>query len=421
MKAWMTKLRRVASFVRRFFVEVSNKGFKIAATNTLFYTASKLRQFVDADDKVCSQSKVNVQEFVFEEMRKDPVAESQVRTICFYLPQFHPIPENDLWWGEGFTEWTNVVRARPLFTGHQQPRLPGSLGFYDLRLVETMKSQASLAKRYGVSGFCFHHYWFMGRRLLERPVEQFLVTPDIDIGFCLCWANETWTRRWDGNDRHVLIAQNYSRQDEIVFIEHLKSFFRDRRYMRVNGRPLVVVYNPGDLSDSHRMLSTWRQACESEFGGLYVVKALTHWSSSRLQGFDSCVQFPPHCHHGHMIQKDGTDQSFNGVLCSYPEMAKGYCRELKAGKSIIPCVSPGWDNTPRLRERAVIYADATPNAFAEWFRTAKSHALAKTDPSKGLVFVNAWNEWAEGAFLEPDAVHGYAYLNRIGSVLDGHG
>ena len=414
----MIKLRRAASFARRFAGEVSDKGCKKAAINTLYYTASKLRQFADGDEEPSARPEDGIRETSFETMRTNSVAESAIRTICFYLPQFHPIPENDRWWGKGFTEWTNVVRARPLFDGHHQPRLPEALGFYDLRLVETMKAQADLARQYGVSAFCFHHYWFMGRRLLQRPVEQFLATPDIDIGFCLCWANETWTRRWDGNDRHVLMAQEYSPQDEKDFIEHLKRFFRDGRYVRIQGKPLIVVYNPNDLPDPGRILSTWRQSCEQEFGGLYIVKALTHWTSPSLQGFDACVQFPPHNRHGHMVQKQGLDQNFKGVLCSYPEMARGYCRELEADRSIIPCVSPGWDNTPRLRERAVVYADATPEAFARWFKKAGEHALAKNDPSKGLVFVNAWNEWAEGAFLEPDAAYGHAFLNRLGSVLD---
>lgn len=233
----------------------------------------------------------------FEE--KGPALEGQpsIKAIAFYLPQFHRFPENDAWWGEGFTEWTNVRRSKPMFPGHIQPEEPHpSLGYYNLDDVEVMRKQAELAKHYGIYGFCFHHYWFSGKRLMEKPVDQLLATPSIDIPFCLNWANENWTRRWDGAEYEVLIAQNHSPEDDEAFMVDVLRYFRDPRYIRIQGKPLFLVYRPDILPDMRKTLSRWKSVCK-RYGENepYFVMCMSFTNSDPQKfGFDAAVQFPPH-------------------------------------------------------------------------------------------------------------------------------
>ncbi|MBP1688784.1 MAG: hypothetical protein H6Q33_4927, partial [Deltaproteobacteria bacterium] len=344
----------------------------------------------------------------------------QVKLIAFYLPQFHPIPENDRWWGEGFTEWRNVTRAQPLFEGHYQPRLPGALGFYDLRLKEVMQQQIELAQQFGIHGFCFHHYWFGGRRLLERPVEQLLADPQLAMPFCLSWANENWTRRWDGWDHEVLIAHQHSAEDDIAFISDLLRFFQDPRYIRVDGKPLLLVYRPQNLPDAAVTVNRWRACCAAEGVQLYCVAVETFGQSEpRAPGFDAAVQFPPHHFSLKQIPKPGIGADFQGEIYDYGEWACEYLRP-NANDPTYPlfrCVSPGWDNTARRGPNALIFADSTPDRYARWLEAACIETCRTQPPERRFVFLNAWNEWAEAAYLEPDLRYGYAYLNRTATVM----
>lgn len=344
-----------------------------------------------------------------------------VRTIAFYLPQFHPIPENDLWWGKGFTEWTNVTRTVPQFIGHYQPRLPGDLGFYDLRVPDIMCQQVEIAKNYGIHGFCFHHYWFAGQRLLEMPVRNLLLSPDIDINFCLCWANENWSRRWDGSESDILMAQNHSPEDDIAFIDDLIPSFMDKRYIRVDGKPVLIVYRATLLPDIAATARRWRERVR-EFGidDLYLVAAKSFdVGNPKLFGFDAGVEFPPHqaagvksINYRHQI----INPDFNGKIFDYADLAARYGKLDPPEFTCHKTVTPSWDNCARKLGNAHTYVNSTPENYAKWLDEALDITMRRP-PGERLLFINAWNEWGEGAYLEPDRRFGYAYLNATANVL----
>ena len=338
---------------------------------------------------------------------------SDVTYVAFYLPQFHPVPENDEWWGKGFTEWTNVTKARPLFEGHYQPHLPADFGFYDLRLREVQREQIACAKKYGVDVFCFHYYWFAGRRILERPVEDFLADQEARIKFCLCWANENWTRKWDASEHEVLIAQNYSPRNDIAFIEGLLPYFRDDRYLRIDGAPVLVVYRPQQLPDAKATAARWRRVCrEAGIGEIHLVAALTHgnWEFESL-GFDAGVEFPPH----NVRVRDRKDdlelyEPIGGWVERYGEVAERYLAHDYRRRLIYRGVYPSWDNTARVNGGGLITLDSTPENYERWLNRATHRTLLERQPSQRLLFINAWNEWAEGCHLEPDRRYGSAFL-----------
>lgn len=345
------------------------------------------------------------------------------RLIAFHLPQFHPFPENDQWWGKGFTEWTNTTKAQPLFDGHYQPHLPADLGFYDLRLPQVMHEQAALAKRYGISGFCYHYYWFSGKRLMEQPLEQMLADPSLDMPFCLCWANENWTRRWDAAEHEVLIAQKYAPGDDERFIDSLLPYFRDPRYIRIDGRPLLVVYRPQHMPQAERSAQIWRQRCiEAGVGDPLLCSALTHGNTTFKQfGFDAGVEFPPHSplNCGNHNEKIRFEVPFVGNAMLFHEIARGYLGRDYSQLPVIRTVFPSWDNTARIKERALVTLNGTVENYEYWLASAvdASPPLAPGEPP--TVFINAWNEWAEGCHLEPDRRTGHAFLEATLRVARG--
>ncbi|HEY2382079.1 MAG TPA: glycoside hydrolase family 99-like domain-containing protein [Terriglobia bacterium] len=338
--------------------------------------------------------------------RVAPVGPSEkVRLMAFFLPQFHPTPENNLWWGKGFTEWTNVTKAEPLFAGHYQPHLPADLGFYDLRLRETRHEQIALAKEYGIDGFCYYYYWFSGTRILNRPLDDMLRDPESDMPFCLCWANENWTRRWDGADHEILIAQKYLPTDDLEFIRSVIPFFNDSRYIRLNGAPFLIVYQPQHLPDPQKALDSWREYCEQAgVGPIHLCAALTNDNENYAKlGFDSGLQFPPHnrkC--GSVNDQVDFYTPFHGCVVEYADLAQSYLDESYPHSNVFRTVSPSWDQTARVGSRAFITLNGTPANYEYWLKESIRRTTEDFPAQDRFVFINAWNEWAEGCHLEPD-------------------
>ncbi|KAF1691573.1 glycoside hydrolase family 99-like domain-containing protein [Pseudoxanthomonas koreensis] len=341
--------------------------------------------------------------------------------VAFYLPQFHPIPENDAWWGKGFTEWRNVARALPQFEGHAQPRLPADLGWYDLRNPDTMREQARLAREYGIGAFCFYFYWFGGKTLLESPLEQWLADPTIDMPLCLCWANENWSRRWDGREQDILIGQRHDAGDDLAFIAHVARYLRDPRYLRVDGKPLLLVYRPGLLPDAKATALRWRHWCHENGVGEIVLAYVQGFErpDPRGIGFDAAVEFPPNM--GAPADITGEQQllnkDFRGSVLDWRMLADDYRQRPLPDYRLFPGVDCGWDNEPRRPGLGRVYLHASPRRYRDWLRDTVHQRLAQAPASDRLVFVNAWNEWAEGAVLEPDARLGHAWLQATRDAL----
>jgi 2-polyprenyl-3-methyl-5-hydroxy-6-metoxy-1,4-benzoquinol methylase len=344
--------------------------------------------------------------------RKAPPVPS-IRMLAFFLPQFHPTPENNLWWGKGFTEWTNVTKAEPLFSGHYQPHLPSDLGFYDLRVREARHEQIALAKQYGIDGFCYYYYWFSGTRILNRPLDDMLADTESDMPFCLCWANENWTRRWDGADREILIAQKYLPTDDTEFIKSVVPFFNDPRYIRLNGAPFLIVYQPQHLPDPRKALDTWREYCEQNgIGKIHICAALTNDNEDYVKlGFDSGLQFPPHnrkC--GNVNDEIDFYTPFHGCVVEYEDLARSYLEESYPHPNVFRMVCPSWDQTARVGPRAFMALNGTPANYEYWLKESVRKTAEDFPDQERFIFINAWNEWAEGCHLEPDRRHQRQFL-----------
>ena len=349
---------------------------------------------------------------------------ADVRVIAFYLPQFHPIPENDLWWGAGFTEWTNVTRAQPVYRGHDQPRRPTELGYYDLRVKEVRHRQAELARKYGIHGFCYYYYWFSGRRLLEQPLDLMLADRELDFPFCLCWANESWSRRWDGSERDILIEQEYGPDDPPRFIRDVAHILRDSRYITVDGSPILLVYRPAVIPDVREVLRTWRAtAAEVGLPDLHVCGVQSNDYTSGLEdGFDAMVEFPPHSIPVGEITRTVPEvaSGFSGKIFSYADVVR-YSTALESciRLPIYRGVMTGWDNTARRGLASHIYYDSTPEQYEVWLKRLLAYTRRHHEGDHRLIFVNAWNEWAEGAYLEPDATDRHGYLEATARAVFG--
>ena len=342
---------------------------------------------------------------------------NDVRLLAFYLPQFHPVPENDEWWGKGFTEWTNVAKGQPLFPGHYQPHLPADLGFYDLRVPEVRQAQADLAREYGIYGFCYYHYWFNGKRLLERPLDEMLATGEPAFPFCLCWANENWTKVWDGADQHILIAQEYSPEDDRRHIQWLVRVFRHQNYIRIDGKPLFLIYRISKLPDPMQTTSIWREeARKAGIGEIYLatVESLREDRGDPTHnGCDAAVEFQPDWINLETLWTEVVGG--NGIL-DYAVLPERMLRKETPSYKRFPCVTPGWDNTIRRKTNAAVLKNSTPKLYQGWLE----QTIDKFEPAseeENWVFVNAWNEWGEGNHLEPCQKWGRGYLEATRRAL----
>jgi lipopolysaccharide biosynthesis protein len=377
------------------------------------------------------------------------VSSKQIRPVALYLPQFHPIPENDEWWGKGFTEWTNVVKAKPLFRGHYQPHLPSDLGFYDLRVADNRIAQAELAENYGIYGFCYYHYWFNGKRLLEKPLDDVLATGNPDFPFMLCWANENWSRRWDGSDEIILIKQEYSEKDAFEHCKELLKYFRDPRYIRVDNKPVFGIYKTQIIPDAGKYIKALRNEAKKNGFELYIIRFEDHnpYDNNIHSYVDASVEFQPQ---SEILAKYWEDKKqhlqdlgpLNNLIGRIKNKFKSqttlddekhaFTHHLDYRKYVefllktykypskykrFPGVSPMWDNTARMGKKSFMLKNSTPELYEKWL---KYHVQNFVPYSKdeNFIFINAWNEWAEGNHLEPDQKWGLAYLESTKKALE---
>jgi lipopolysaccharide biosynthesis protein len=354
------------------------------------------------------------------------------RIIAINLPQFHPFKENDEWWGKGFTEWTNVTKAKPRYPGHYQPQLPTETGFYDLRLPESRKMQADMARESGIYGFCYYHYWFNGHRLMNRPIDEILESGEPQYPFMLCWANENWARNWDGSNTSILMAQNYSDEDDTNHMRWLcEKVFSDPRYIKVEGKPVFVIYKPMLFPDMARTIKTWRRVAKNEYAvDLYLIGVEhSHEDGSKYQtmGFDSSLDFQPVSLNDYKnksflynihkfstyVAKAFRTKSKVPLFISYRKYVDYKLKEQVPGYKMYPCVSPGWDNSSRRVGRSfTVFFGSTPSLFKHWLSSTIKQ-FKTFSKEENFVFINAWNEWAEGNHLEPDNKWGHSYLDAV--------
>lgn len=377
----------------------------------------------------------NRKKYFFEENSKAEYRRERgdPRLIATYLPQFHPIKENDETWGKGFTEWTNVTAGTPRFIGHNQPFLPKDLGYYDLRREESILAQINLAKQHGIYGFCFYYYWFSGHKLLEKPINSFIKNKDWDFNFAICWANENWTKRWDGRDQDVIVAQQYLPDDPLNFIKDVELILNDPRYINEDGKPVLMVYRASELKNPGKYTEVWREYFRNKYNKeLHLVSFISFEDKDpRDYGFDAALDFAPL---GSFFKTEKfpdkkypfistedklIDPNFEGQVVDYRQIALNKDLDNAFNFPTYKCVMPSWDNDARKKGKGFVFQNSSPDIYGEWLLRVLSDETKKSESP--LVFINAWNEWAEGAVLEPSMHLGHAVLNRTAEVLSLYG
>lgn len=345
----------------------------------------------------------------------------QPLVLAFYLPQFHSIPENDRHWGKGFTEWRQLARALPRFPGHYQPRIPRDLGFYTLDGVDTLRRQAQMAKSAGIGAFAYYYYWFDGKRVLERPLDSLLAS-DVDMPFLLIWANENWTRTWDGSESQVLLRQNYAAEDELALLEDFARHMRDPRYVKLDGRPLFIIYNPDNIPDTSATIARWRRRLNVEFGltPLMFMAQTFHARDPRNYGMDGAIEFPPHkLAQSYFVRpaSDAYSNTYQGSIVPYDQLVEASLTEKPSPFPLIKTLVPSWDNDARRPNRGLTLEGIAPSKYQAWLHALIGRAMREPVFGRAVVAINAWNEWAEAAYIEPDVYYGSAFLNATARAL----
>jgi O-antigen biosynthesis protein len=424
-------LRNLTAFIRRHeALRLFLKGLLSLKRNGIIATVKKIKNYKrrQLSNQLSSLEKnVISNTLLYESEYQEDIDfskyEPKVKAIAFYLPQFHRIPENDKWWGKNFTEWTNTRKAKPRFNGHYQPREPhNDIGYYNLTNIESLKKQVKLAKQHGIYGFCFYMYWFSGKRLLEKPLDLFLEHQEIDINFCLCWANENWTRRWDGQDNEILIKQNYSDDDPYKFIEDIKKYIIDKRYIKIDGIPIILVYNSGNIPNIGDVFNKWKEYADKIGIGkikILITNVFGHSAKdlSIIDLIDGEVDFPPNINFG-LENKNTNISDKTALIFDYKEFAASYKQTIiSAGIGKIPLFRTcmlAWDNAARKVSGWTTFTGFSLKVFYEWVSFLVNEASKNKEQ---IFFINAWNEWAEGTYLEPDKKYGYANINTFSRAL----
>lgn len=358
------------------------------------------------------------------------------RIIAINLPQFHPFKENEEWWGKGFTEWTNVTKAKPRFKGHYQPHLPTDTGFYDLRLPEAREMQAEMARKYGIYGFCYYHYWFNGKLLMERPLREIVESGNPDFPFMICWANENWSRAWDGSENEILIEQSYSAEDDKNHINYLlDNIILDKRYIKIDGKPIIAIYKSTLFPNIKSTIQIWRDEARLRGIELYICRFEsfnTKGEEYLKSGFDAAIEFQPQTDRTEYLNSQNRKiknipkvffrkflthlKGYSNLHISYEDYINYMISRPQVEYKRYPCVMPMWDNSARKVNNYMAFLGSTPELYKKWL----SDVYYKFKPyskEENLIFINAWNEWAEGNHLEPDLMWGRSYLEKTKEVI----
>lgn len=363
---------------------------------------------------------------------------SAVKPIALYLPQYHEIKENNEWWEKGFTEWTNVKKATSLFKDHYQPHIPIDRNYYNLDNNSVLIEQSNLAKQFGIYGFCFYHYWFNGKLLLEKPIHNLLESKEPNFPFCLCWANENWTRTWDGQEKDVLMQQDYSLEDDKNHIGYLIPFFKDERYIKIDGKPVFIVYRSELHPDIKEATKLWREEVQKAgFPGLFLIRVENFERNldPTKHGFDAGMEFAPDetlrgekAAKKNMVEylfkkalhKSAIKKSlvYENGLYAYPNFVRNIVNRPKPDYKYFRCICPSWDNSARRKKNATIYIGTTPQLFGKWAKEMKEYTEKNLPDNEQLLFINAWNEWGEGCHLEPDEKWGTLYLEELKRAIE---